>query len=35
MPSRCATATMAGQSDGYSGRTSATIRTARSRSSWG
>src|SRR5262249_22114350 len=35
MPSRLATAQMAGQSDEYSGRTSATIRTARSRSSGG
>src|SRR5262249_15768107 len=35
IPSRLATATMAGQSNGYSGRTSATIRTPRSRSSGG
>jgi hypothetical protein len=32
MPSFSATAQIAGQSDGYSGRTWATIRTARSRS---
>jgi hypothetical protein len=35
IPSLPATALIAGQSDGYSGRTSATIRTARSRSSGG
>jgi len=35
MPSFSATAQIAGQSDGYSGRTWATIRTARSRSSRG
>jgi hypothetical protein len=35
MPSFAATAQIAGQSDGYSGRTWATIRTARSRSSRG
>ena len=35
MPSFSATAQIAGQSEGYSGRTWATIRTARSRSSGG
>jgi hypothetical protein len=35
MPSFPATAEIAGQSEGYSGRTWATIRTARSRSSGG
>jgi hypothetical protein len=34
-PSRLATAQIAGQSEGQSGRTSATIRTARSRNSGG
>jgi hypothetical protein len=35
MPSFSATAQITGQSEGYSGRTSATIRTARSRNSGG
>lgn len=35
MPSFSATAQIAGQSEGYSGRTSATIRTVRTRSSGG
>ena len=35
IPSLAATAQIAGQAEGYSGRTSATIRTARSRSSGG